>query len=378
MDLNNHKFIILASYTANTLGQIRSLGEKGFFPIAVLMHKNTFRIDKSKYISELYNVKDINEGLNLIIDQFGHEPYKPFLYTDRDDVMGMIDRHLDELKDKFYVWNAGEAGRLNHFLNKNEQIKLAEECGFNIPKTEIVKVGELPKNLEYPIFTKAIDSLNQWWKGCAYVCQNEEDLKKVYKTVDVDSLVLQEYIVKKDETPIEGISIKGGEDILLFGLTQNYRMPADSFGTYRHIERFCDSNTEEKIKRFISKINYTGAFEIELIIDQKGDAYFLEANFRIAQQNYGYTKFGANIPYIYAKSILKGAIDKEDISYTSKHPFNIIYEFEDFKLFVAKRKISLLQWMKDLYHTDAFLFYNKKDNNPFYYTIWEKVKNIIP
>ena len=52
MDLNNHKFILLASYTANTLGQIRSLGEKGIKPIAVLVHKNTFKIDKSKYISK--------------------------------------------------------------------------------------------------------------------------------------------------------------------------------------------------------------------------------------------------------------------------------------------------------------------------------------
>ena len=61
MDLNNHKFILLASYTANALGQIRSLGEKGIKPIAVLVHKNTFRIDKSKYISKLYNVENINE-----------------------------------------------------------------------------------------------------------------------------------------------------------------------------------------------------------------------------------------------------------------------------------------------------------------------------
>lgn len=377
MDLNNHKFILLASYTANALGQIRSLGERGIRPIAVLTNKNTFRIDKSKYISELYNVRDINEGLNLIIDKFSHEPYKPFLYTDRDDVMGIIDRRLDELLDKFYVWNSGEPGKLNRFLNKAEQIKLAERCGFKIPQTEIVKVGELPKSLKYPIFTKAIDSLNQWWKGCAYICNNEEELKKVYSLVEVKSLVLQEYIEKSDETPIEGISIKGGKEILLFGKTQNYRMPNDSFGTYRHIEVFDDINLEQKIKQFIQAINYTGAFEIELIEDKLGEAYFLEANFRIAQQNYGYTKFGANIPFIYAKALLLGRIDKEDISYTTKRPFNIMYEFEDFKLFVISRRISIIQWLKDLHKTDVFLFFNKDDNVPFYYTILEKIKNFI-
>ena len=134
MRIDEHKFIIFGTYAANTLGQIRSLGEKGIFPIAVLVHKNSFRIDKSKYLSKVYNVCDINEGLDLIIKIFGNEILKPFLYTDRDDIMGLLDRKFNELKDKFYFWNAGEEGRLNIYLNKNEQLRLAAECGFNIPK----------------------------------------------------------------------------------------------------------------------------------------------------------------------------------------------------------------------------------------------------
>lgn len=377
MDLNNHKFIILASYTANALGQIRSLGERGISPIAVLVHKNTFRIDKSKYIGELYNVKSIEDGLDLIIERFGNEPNKPFLFTDRDDVMGLIDRRYNELIDKFYIWNAGEQGRLNKYLNKSEQIKLAEECGFNVPKTEMVKLGELPHSLQYPIFTKAVDSLNEWWKGCASICNNEEELKAFCQKLEVNNLILQEYIDKEDETPIEGISINGGKEIILFGLTKNYRMTADSFGTFRHIETFDDKDTETCIQKFIQRINYTGAFEIELIIDKQGKAYFLEANFRIAQQNYGYTAFGANIPYIYGLSILKGEIAKEEIHYTTKRPFRMMYELEDFRLSVFSKKISLWQWIKDIKHTDVFLFYNKKDPTPFYLTIWEKIKNVI-
>ena len=377
MNIQEHKFILLASYTGNTLGQIRSLGEKGIKPIAVLVHKNTFRIDKSKYIGKLYDVKDIEEGLDLIIEKFGNEAVKPFLFTDRDDVMGLIDRRYNELIDKFYIWNAGEQGRLNKYLNKSEQIKLAEECGFNVPKTEMVKLGELPHSLQYPIFTKAVDSLNEWWKGCASICNNEEELKTFCKKLEVNNLILQEYIDKEDETPIEGISINGGKDIILFGLTKNYRMTADSFGTFRHIETFDDKDTETCIQKFIQRINYTGAFEIELIIDKQGKAYFLEANFRIAQQNYGYTAFGANIPYIYVKSILCNEIAKDEICYTKKRPFNIMYEFEDFRLFVLSKQISLWQWLKDLKRTDAFLFYNQKDKAPFYYTIWEKIRNVL-
>ena len=377
MNISKHKFIIFGTYSANTLGQIRSLGEKGIHPIAVLVHKNTLRIDKSKYISILFNVKNIEEGLELIIDKYSNEEYKPFLFTDRDDVMSLLDTNYNRIINKFFFWNAGAQGALKKYLNKAEQLKLAEECGFIIPKTEVVKVGILPKSLRYPIFTKAIDSLSQWWKGCAYICRNEEELKRVYSLIEEKILVLQEYIEKSDETPIEGISIDGGKDIFIFGKTHNYRMPNDSFGTYRYIELLNDIVLEQKIKRFIKAVNYTGAFEIELIIDNQGNAHFLEANFRIAQQNYGYTKFGANIPYIYAKSILLDKIDREEIKYTTKRPFNIIYEFEDFKLFVINGKITIKQWIKDIRKTDVFLFYNNDDKAPFYYTIIEKIKNII-
>jgi hypothetical protein len=134
--------------------------------------------------------------------------------------MGLIDKHYNELVDRFYVWNAGQQGGLSKYLNKGEQIKLAKECGFNVPKTEMVKLGELPHSLQYPIFTKAVDSLNEWWKGCASICKNEEELQTFCKTLEVEYLILQEYIDKTDETPIEGISINGGKEIVLFGLTK--------------------------------------------------------------------------------------------------------------------------------------------------------------
>jgi D-aspartate ligase len=378
MDINKHKFILLASYTANTLGQIRSLGEKGINPIAVLMHKNTFRIDKSKYISELYNVKEINEGLNLIIDKFGHEPNKPFLYTDRDDVVGLLDRRYDEIKEKFYFWNAGSQGRLNKFLNKEEQIKLAQACGFNVPKTEVVAVGEFPKTLTYPIFTKAVDSLSKWWKGQAFICENEQELRNAYTLIkDVPQIILQEYIDKQNEVPYEGISINGGKELKMLIKSVNYRFTKDSFGIYRHIEPFYDKELEEKIKRFISQINYTGVFEIEFIIDKKGIPYFLETNFRITQYNSAYTMFGVNFPYLYAKSILEGMQALGDISYSNERPFNVMSEFEDFRLSCLHGNVSLWQWIKDVQNTKCFQYYDKHDKAPFYWTIFSKIAAVF-
>ena len=375
MEVKEHKFIILGSYSANVLGQIRGLGEKGINPIGVLVHKDTFRIDKSKYLAKVYSVNTAEEGLDLIISIFGHESKKPFLYTDMDYAMALIDKKLDDLKDRFFVWNAGEKGNLSRLLNKYQQFILAQECGIKIPKTEYVKVGELPKTLNYPIFTKAVDSLNPYWKGNAYICQNEEELKQAYKRMDIESILLQEYIIKQDELPIEGISLNGGDEIKLLGRTVSYRFQKDSFGTFRYVEPYSNPELEVKIKKLIKKFHYTGAFEIEFIINQDGTEYYLETNFRIAQQNYAYVKLGANIPYLYAVSTLAGHIDEDEIKYIPKQKVNLMHEFEDFKICVLSKSMSIFKWLKDVRETDCFSFYDKKDKAPFFYTILEKIKN---
>lgn len=376
MNIRNHKFIIFGTYAANTLGQIRSLGEKGIYPTVVLVHKNSIRIDKSKYISEKINVSNIEEGLDLIIKKFGNESTKPFLYTDRDDIMGLFDRRYNELKDRFYFWNAGEEGRLNKYLNKNEQLHLAEECGFKVPKTEIVKIGEFPKTLQYPIFTKAVNSLNPWWKGVAYICNDENDLKKVYSLVkDIPEIMLQEYIDKKNEIPYEGISINGGKEVKMLIKSINYRFTKDSYGIYRHLEPFNDNDLEGKIKKFIQVTNYSGVFEIEFIVDKQGNPYFLETNFRITQYNSAYTMFGVNFPFLYAQSCLKDRLFLEDVNYIKKRPFNVMSEFEDLRISCLHGNVSLIQWLKDVYNTDCFQIYDKHDKAPFFYTLWDKLRD---
>ena len=89
-DIYAHKFIILASYSTNSLGQIRSLGWKGIKPIVVFFHRESGWIEKSKYISEFFVFEDSSQGLDYVIKTYGNEPEKPFLYTDCDEVVGEV------------------------------------------------------------------------------------------------------------------------------------------------------------------------------------------------------------------------------------------------------------------------------------------------
>lgn len=80
-----------------------------------------------------------------------------------------------------------------------------------IPKEELLSVGELPKTLKYPVFTKAATStIKGGWKNQAHICNNEEELLAVYKTINTDKILVQEYVQKKNELCINGMSISGG------------------------------------------------------------------------------------------------------------------------------------------------------------------------
>lgn len=371
MELHKHKFIIIGSDHSNTLGQIRCLGEKGIKPIVVITEKEPFLITKSKYLGELHQVNSIAEAPRYVAEHWGNEPIRPFLYTDRDDFMCAIDDCYDLLDGKFYFWNAGEKGRIRQLISKEEQMALAKECGFNVIPTERVKRGELPKTLDYPIFTKASDSLNPWWKANSFVCHNEKELLDAYQHMGIDNILLQKYIEKKDEVPIEGISIDGGREVKLLVKKSSVRFAPNSFGTYSQVTVFDDEKLESKVKELIRKAKFTGIFEIEFIVDKQGLMYFMEINFRNTMFNHAYADFGINIPYLFATSHLKGHIVLPENRYTNKKHF-VMNELEDMKYSVIHGNTSFWQWLQDFLKADSYLYIDKRDMRPFWALLWSK------
>ena len=62
-----------------------------------------------------------------VIDTYGNECVKPFVYTCDDTIASLIDLRYDELANKFFFFNAGRQGKINELLNKQVQCRLAEE-----------------------------------------------------------------------------------------------------------------------------------------------------------------------------------------------------------------------------------------------------------
>ena len=378
MDLTNHKFIILGSDHSNTLGQIRCLGEMGIHPIVIITEKHPYIINKSKYIGEYHIVDTIFDGPKYVLGHYCNEEFPPFIYTDRDDIMCAIDDYYDELKGKFIFWNAGAKGKIRQLINKEVQMNLARECGLTVIPTEHVKRGEMPKGLKFPIFTKATNSLNPYWKANSFICNDSEELKKAYSRMGIEEVLLQKYISKKDEMPIEGISIDGGREVKLLVKKSSIRFADNGFGIYSKISLFHDNELENKVTNFMRTAGYTGIFEIEFIIDENGTAYFMEVNFRNTMFNHACAEYGVNILHLFANSVLNNHIEQIDEKKLNKEHI-VMYEFDDLKLSVIHNKLLIWRWLKDFIFTDSFLYIDKRDMAPFWsllrHKITDKLKN---
>ena len=79
-------------------------------------------------------------------------------------------------------------------MNKRAISELGEECGLNIPKSEELRHGEIPKTLRYPIITKSIKSIEGKWKDDVYICNSEYELLEAYKAINSNVILAEEFI----------------------------------------------------------------------------------------------------------------------------------------------------------------------------------------
>lgn len=355
----DYKVIVFGQHNLNTLGQIRSFGEIGIKPIVIWVSHDDHSPKGNKYIREFHNFNSFEEGLDYIITNYNKNKY--FISTDSDSIIALLDQNYNKLKEHFYFFNAGEQGRLTSFMPKLTQCQLLKKHGFNIPKTELVSVGDLPKDLKYPIFTKAIDSLDFGWKKNSFICNNDKELLKAYKSMNAKKILLQEFIKKDNEIAFEGISMNGGEEIFLPIQGEYLRIEDGAFGTYKKNELFHeDEDFKIKIQKVFKEINYSGVFEIEFIRDLSGKLFFLEINFRHTQYNHALTNMGVNFCKLWIDSINFKTLIGHKFQYI-KTPSLVMHEIKDFRASVLTKKISFFDWIKDFIKCDSYYIIDKKD-----------------
>ena len=337
--------VILGQHCLNTLGQIRSIGALGIHSDVIWISSDQHSPKGSRWIKQFKSFPSFEDGLNYLVENYTDIKKKYFISTDSDEVVSLLDLNYNKLKDRFVFFNAGENGKLSLFMPKFNQCNLAENQGMRIPQSELVKRGELPQKLTYPIFTKSPSSKGKW-KDNAFICHNPDELLTAYNVISTEMVLLQEFVEKENEIAIEGVSIDGGRELYAPIQGEYLRIKEGSFGTWKKNEAYnMGDNLFCKIKNIFQEIGYSGVFEIEFLKDKNGNLFFLEINFRHTQYNHALTRMGVNLFQIWIDSILQGKLCLESVKRINA-PQTVINDPKDFKTYVATGQIGLKQWLK--------------------------------
>lgn len=362
-EVKRHPHIVLCGDNINAVSILRSLGEVGLRPTVIMVDEGHVPlVSKCRYVGNLIQTKSFDESLQQLLS-LADPQRPPFVYTSDDNHQSLIDLHYDELKQGFYFFNAGEAGRVTHFMDKNNICLAAKECGFTIAESEVLKPGQLPQHIHYPVITKTLNPYEDGWKRDVGIYHDPESLAKAYTQMVSKTLLVQEYIVKKNELSMQGFSIDAGRIVYLPFKRQYFRFTDSAYGSYCYYKTYQDDDLYNKIVALLRMIRFSGNFEIEFLEKQDGSLVFLEINFRHALSNYASTIGGINLPYEWAKATLLHSVDG---LHPTKDYFTAINEFKDFNTFVKSGKIGLLPWLKDLVTADSYYLWNKHDPKPLF------------
>ena len=375
--MKQSKVIIIGGNHHNTLGLIRSIGEKGLPVYLFLEHQDnldTCNLRFSKYITRMYHLKGENEILSLLKRDFWEEEDRPVILCASDASICLLDEHYDTLKDKFVFFNAGIQGRISHFMNKANMFSAAEEAGFVTIKTWYLCKGDsIPSDITFPCFSKARNSAldGKYSIGINYSIDDLQEKLKCGR-----NLLVQEYIEKDFEININGFSYNHGESVLIDAVCRKIRDYTDRQSQYEVLENkslhpLVDYHAIRKLVRIIG---YEGLFSVEMMI-KNGVFYFLEINLRNDAMGYLYTSAGYNYPYLWYRY----GIDQLDGGALELPKLNkpiYIMQWSDFSDVFHKR-LSLSHWLKDLSRTRAFFVLNLRDPKPFLFVIWQNVKLVL-
>lgn len=367
-------YIVFGFEHYNPLGLVRSLGESGIEPIGIIVRNSRKITSKSKYLKKIYFVNSIEDGYKILIKKF--DGYHNFVFTSDDQIENFLDAHYEELKDNFIFFNAGRQGAVAYYQNKYNILKMADKHEIPYLKTWIVKKGEIPADIRYPIITKAIISTLDNWKDDMIICRSEEELREAYKVIRSDTLLLQKYIVKKNELCMEGCSVNHGTDTLISIASQyNYQLE-DSYSPYMRVSNLKNEVLEIKLRKMLEDIGYEGIFEIEFLVDNDDNLYFLEINFRNSTWSYASTVAGMPLPVLWSKGML-GELKVSECEKKIDSPFDAIVEFDDYRNRVKTGMISKRQWFKELMNAKCKYYIGKNDIKPFISVCMHKVEKTL-
>ena len=353
-------FVIIGVSHHNTLSMVRCVGREGIKPYVILYgHKGSY-IERSKYISECKYVGTAEDAVDELAIFCQNTKTKPVVISCADEVSMILDRRYEEFCPLCHFFNAGEKGRVSHYMDKQVQTTLAGESGLDTPWSLECLPNEVPlDNVKYPCIIKPKESVHGGKK--IFICDNVDELKNSLGEFDNNyDVLVQQYIKGEYEVVIIGLTVNGQSIVPGFVKKHRDYKGATTFSTtYPALE--LPGSVVASAERLIGQIGYEGLWGIECIkMDDK--YYFIELNLRNDATTYSMAVAGVNLPFAYYNSCADS--EKEHPLINKVEVLDSMVEFDDFN-FVLKRTISLCQWRRELKGCRCRYYYDHNDMEPY-------------
>lgn len=377
----NKKVIVLGSDHYNAIGVVQCLGQEGVYIILVLSGKSKHPlISRSKYVRELYQTDNYEDGIDLIVSKLVQDE-PTVIIPCGDEAALLLENNRQRLKDHFLFQHVIGDYSLADLMNKNLQARLASESGLDAPVSyEVTDLQLLPLNIPYPCIVKPLLSC-EGDKRDITVAYTEEELYSILESIlkHTPRVIVQQYIQSKDtekELNILGCSLTDGRCVVPMCI-EKVRVHPKGTGSVSVGKVFPLTEEylllKEKICTLIKNIGYVGLFSVELIVCNDQKNYFIELNLRNDALNMILVKAGVNLPYIHLQDLIGEPL--KDYQPINKSMTIICEPIHMASLY--HRGISLIQWTKDIIHTDGFMLYDKNDKGVVIHHFIDKLRGLI-
>lgn len=243
-----------------------------------------------------------------------------------------------EFLSKYYLFNYPSLEIINNLLIKDNFYTKFKDYDLDMPLTYIYKCNSDKLDFEeinkfmYPIIIKPGNGVNYYeheFEGQAkvYKVKTEQELievvEKIEKSGYSDNLIIQEYIPGDDSLLFDSILyVNKDSEVELMSFAQialqehtptgigNCTVLVNGYNEYNNTDIIKD-----KLKKFLTDIDYTGIAEFDLKYDTRDQKFkVFEINPRQARSSYYLTACGYNL----AKYLI------DDLIYNKKHEFKLI------------------------------------------------------
>ena len=363
------KVIVFGNDHTNSVGVIQSLGKAGYKSIGLLFGTKSGFVSSSKYTIGLITAKDAQTCIDKLLKNIPINDGKIPIIACCDTAALVLERNTERLKEHF-LFEYATGYSLEYLVKKENQVRLATESGFNVPKSwNLRDTKEIPNDITYPCIIKPLVSC-EGAKSDIRVCRTKADLEKNLNTLGhTMNVLLQQYINRDYEISILGCGLSSGKCIIPVVENKLTLYPKyvglECLANMQPLEE-CPIKTS--IENLISITGYVGLFSVEVMhCKDDNKFYFTEINLRNDGAEALVTKYGANLPQNHVENLLGLPLTEQKVF----HPGYYIWDMHHF-LSLIHRDISIITWIKEIKKSNGFMLYFKEDKKPFFkqYTNW--------